>query len=47
MALTDTFFKNVKPARAAGDKHADGVGMYLLVTDGQVLAPRLQVSRQT
>lgn len=32
MALTDTFVKNVKPARAAGDKHADGDGMYLLVT---------------
>ena len=32
MALTDTFIKHVKPARAAGDKHADGDGMYLLVT---------------
>lgn len=32
MALTDTFVKNVKPARAAGDKHSDGDGMYLLVT---------------
>lgn len=32
MALTDTFVKNVKPAKPAGDKYADGNGMYLLVT---------------
>lgn len=32
MALSDTFVKNVTPARAAGDKYADGDGMYLLVT---------------
>jgi integrase len=32
MALTDTFVKNVKPARAAGEKYADGDGMYILVT---------------
>jgi hypothetical protein len=31
MALTDTFIRNAKPSRAAGDKHADGGGMYLLV----------------
>jgi integrase len=32
MALTDTFVKNVKHTGApAGDKHADGGGMYLLV----------------
>ena len=33
MALTDTFVKTVKPTKAAGDKHADGGGMYLLVKD--------------
>jgi integrase len=33
MALTDTFLKNVKPTgRPAGDKYADGDGLYLLVT---------------
>ena len=32
MALTDTFVKNVKhTGTAAGDKHTDGGGMYLLV----------------
>jgi len=32
MALTDTFVKNIKHTGApAGDKHADGGGMYLLV----------------
>ena len=32
MALTDTFVRQVKPsAKPAGDKHADGGGMYLLV----------------
>ena len=33
MALTDTFVKNVKPdtSKAAGTKHADGQGLYLLV----------------
>lgn len=32
MALTDTFVKNIKPTdKPAGDKHADGAGMYLLV----------------
>ncbi len=32
MALTDTFVKNAKHSgRPAGDKHADGGGMYLLV----------------
>jgi integrase len=32
MALTDTFIRNVKPTGApAGDKHSDGLGMYLLV----------------
>jgi integrase len=32
MALTDTFIRNVKPTEApAGDKHSDGLGMYLLV----------------
>lgn len=31
-ALTDTFVKNIKHTGApAGDKHADGGGMYLLV----------------
>ncbi|MDO8774300.1 MAG: integrase arm-type DNA-binding domain-containing protein [Burkholderiaceae bacterium] len=35
MALTDTFVKNTKPnGAAAGDKHADGGGMYLLVNKG-------------
>lgn len=33
MALTDTFVKTVKPTKAAGDKHADGGGMYLLVKE--------------
>ena len=34
MALTDTFVKNIKPTgAAAGDKHADGQGMYLHVKD--------------
>jgi integrase len=34
MALTDTFIKNIKHSgRPAGDKHADGGGMYLLVKD--------------
>lgn len=32
MALTDTFVRNAKSAREAGDKYADGDGMYLLVT---------------
>jgi integrase len=32
MSLTDTFVKNVKPVKAKGKKHADGDGMYLLVT---------------
>ena len=32
MALTDTFVKNTKPtASIAGDKHADGQGLYLHV----------------
>ncbi|MBO9649699.1 MAG: integrase arm-type DNA-binding domain-containing protein [Variovorax sp.] len=32
MALTDTFVRQVKPTgKAAGDKYADGAGMYLLV----------------
>ena len=32
MALTDTFTKNIKHSgAAAGDKHTDGGGMYLLV----------------
>lgn len=31
MALTDTFVRQVKPTKQAGDKHADGGGMYLLV----------------
>ncbi|MDD2883277.1 MAG: integrase arm-type DNA-binding domain-containing protein [Rhodoferax sp.] len=35
MALTDTFVKNVKhTGSAAGDKHADGGNMYLLVNAG-------------
>ncbi|MEI8158538.1 MAG: integrase arm-type DNA-binding domain-containing protein [Burkholderiales bacterium] len=34
MALTDTFVKNVKPTGAvAGDKHADGLGLYLHVKE--------------
>ena len=33
MALTDTFIRQVKHrGRQAGDKHADGAGLYLLVT---------------
>ncbi|PWF45121.1 Arm DNA-binding domain-containing protein, partial [Massilia glaciei] len=32
MALTDTFVRNAKSAKPAGEKHADGDGMYLLVT---------------
>ncbi|GAB2729089.1 hypothetical protein GCM10027019_05780 [Melaminivora jejuensis] len=33
MALTDTFVKNAKPdaGKAAGTKHTDGQGLYLLV----------------
>jgi integrase len=31
MPLTDTFVKNVKPLKEAGDKYTDGDGMYLLV----------------
>jgi integrase len=32
MALTDTFVKNIKPTGAAsGDKHSDGLGLYLHV----------------
>jgi Arm DNA-binding domain len=32
MDLTDTFIRNVKPTGApSGDKHSDGLGMYLLV----------------
>jgi integrase len=34
MALTDTFIRKAKPSSAAGDKLADGGGMYLLVKDG-------------
>lgn len=35
MALTDTFTKNAKHSgKPAGDKHADGGGMYLLVNAG-------------
>ena len=35
MAITDTFVKNIKPgSTAAGDKHSDGGGMYLLVKEG-------------
>lgn len=33
MALTDTFIKQVKATRPAGDKHADGGGLYLLVKE--------------
>ena len=33
MALTDTFAKNIKHSgKPAGDKHADGQGLYLHVT---------------
>lgn len=32
MALTDTFVRNAKSDKPAGQKHADGNGMYLLVT---------------
>jgi hypothetical protein len=32
MALTDTFVRNAKSDKRAGQKHADGNGMYLLVT---------------
>lgn len=32
MALTDTFIRNAKTTRPAGQKHADGGGLYLLVT---------------
>jgi hypothetical protein len=32
MALTDTFVRNAKSNKPAGQKHADGDGMYLLVT---------------
>jgi integrase len=31
MALTDTFIKQVKPTKPAGEKYADGGNMYLLV----------------
>jgi integrase len=31
MALTDTFVRQVKPTSEAGNKHADGGGMYLFV----------------
>jgi hypothetical protein len=45
MALNATFVKNEKPTAApAGDKHADGGGMYLLITASwQVLAHELPV----
>lgn len=34
MALTDTFVKNVKPSGSpAGDKHSDGLGLYLHVKE--------------
>lgn len=33
MALTDTFVRLAKPGRPAGEKHADGGGMYLLVKE--------------
>lgn len=33
MALTDTFIKQAKPTKPAGDKHSDGGGMYLLVKE--------------
>lgn len=32
MALTDTFVRNAKTTKPAGQKHADGGGLYLLVT---------------
>lgn len=32
MGLTDTFIKQVKQVKPAGDKYTDGQGMYLLVT---------------
>ncbi|MDB5917966.1 MAG: integrase family protein, partial [Massilia sp.] len=32
MALTDTFVRNAKSDKSTGQKHADGNGMYLLVT---------------
>lgn len=32
MGLTDTFVKQVKQVKSAGDKYTDGQGMYLLVT---------------
>ena len=32
MALTDTFVRNAKSDKPKGQKHADGDGMYLLVT---------------
>jgi hypothetical protein len=32
MALTDTFVRTAKSTKPAGQKHADGNGMYLLVT---------------
>ncbi|MBY0241611.1 MAG: integrase arm-type DNA-binding domain-containing protein [Burkholderiaceae bacterium] len=32
MALTDSFVRMAKPSKVSGDKHADGGGMYLLVT---------------
>ena len=34
MALTDTFVKNIKPGKAAaGEKHTDGLGLYLHVKE--------------
>jgi hypothetical protein len=33
VGLTDTFVKQVKPVKKAGDKYADGGGMYLLVKE--------------
>ncbi|MFM9437416.1 integrase [Janthinobacterium sp. CG_23.3] len=33
MALTDMFVRQVKPTKPAGDKHADGGNMYLLVKE--------------
>ncbi|WP_426175031.1 Arm DNA-binding domain-containing protein [Massilia sp. TWR1-2-2] len=32
MALTDTFIRNAKTTKPAGQKHADGGGLHLLVT---------------
>lgn len=32
MALTDTFVRNAKSDKPAGQKYSDGDGMYLLVT---------------